>query len=120
MNYLLQTILSDKYEFVAATDIYAGVKELKKNGKIDLILMDVDAQDGETWEFIHHINTSSLYQKPLIAVTNDKSELMREKMQDANVHGFIYKPFSPSDIMKTLEKTNITKTSDKYLTLLSS
>ncbi len=120
MNYLFETILSDKYDFVGAADIYAGVKELKKNRTIDLILMDVDGQTGETWEFIHHINTSSLYQKVLIAVTSDKSEMMREKMMDANIHDFVFKPFSPADLMNIIEKTKVTNTKEKYLTLLSS
>jgi CheY-like chemotaxis protein len=114
MNYLLQTVLSGKYDFVSVTDIYTGAKELKKNEQIDLILMDVDSQSNETLEFIHHINTSGLFQKTLIAVTSDKSEMMREKMKEVNVHDFIYKPFSPSDLMRTIEKTN-----NKYLTLLS-
>jgi two-component system, chemotaxis family, chemotaxis protein CheY len=104
MNYLLQTVLSGKYNFVPVQDVFAGMNELKTREEIKLIIIDIDFSAQENWEFIQHIRTSGLYQKPVIVLASDKSESMDEKMAEVDVYDFFYKPFNPPDLVRTIDK----------------
>lgn len=104
MNYLLQTVLSAKYDFVPVADVFAGMNELKQRQEIKLIIIDLDSSVQENWDFIQHIRTSSLYQKPMIVLASDKSKRMEEQMEDQPTFDFVVKPFSPPDLVRTIDK----------------
>ncbi len=104
MNYLLQTVLSNQYKLIAVADVFQGMYELKRNEEIDLIIADVDYNIRESWNFIQHIKTSNLYNKPVIVLTSDKSQAIKEKMTDTGVYDFFIKPFNPVDLVKTINK----------------
>jgi DNA-binding NtrC family response regulator len=105
MNYLLQTVISERYDFISASDVFQGVNELKRKPEIELIIIDVDYHTPDSWNFIQHIKTSGLYQdKQIIVLINGESRKVNEKMPGAKEYNFFYKPFSPLDMIKTIDE----------------
>lgn len=104
MNFILQTVLSGQYEFIAVKDVFKGMDELRRNEDIKLIIIDVDYSVQECWDFIHHINSSGLYQRPLIVLASEKVKKMDDQMTDVYVNDYVYKPFNPPYLVRTIEK----------------
>ena len=107
MNYLLQTVLSTRYDFIPVDDVFAAMNQLKRRTEIEAIIIDVDYSAQENWDFIQHVKTSGLYQKPVIVLTSDKSNRMGEKMAREKVYDFFFKPFSPPDLVRTIDRLMI-------------
>lgn len=103
MNYILQTVLSPKYKISAVADVYQGMHQLKNNEAIELIVVDVDSNNDESWEFIRHIKSSWIYNRPVVVLTSDKALLKSEKAAASGVDYFFQKPFSPVDLIKTID-----------------
>ena len=105
MNYLLQTVLSERYNMIPVSDVFQGMHEIKKRKVIELIIIDVDYHTEENWDFIQHIKTSGLYQDiPVIVLITDESKRTSGKLTEAKVDNFFYKPFSPLDIIRTIDE----------------
>jgi CheY-like chemotaxis protein len=109
MNYLLQTALSSRYNIVPVSDVFAGMNELKRREEIKLIIIDVDYSAQENWDFVQHIRTSGLYQKPVIVLASDRSKRMDEEMGEEKGYDLVFKPFSPPDLVRTIEKLMMTE-----------
>jgi DNA-binding NtrC family response regulator len=109
MNYLLQTALATRYNIIPVSDVFAGMNELKRRDEIKLIIIDVDYSAQENWDFVQHIRTSGLYQKPVIVLASDRSKRMDEEMADERGYDLVFKPFSPPDLVRTIEKLLITE-----------
>ena len=111
MNYLLQTVISDRYDFIPASDVFQGINELKNRPEIELIIIDVDYHTPDSWNFIQHIKTSGIYQdKQIIVLINGESKRVNEKTPEAKNYNFFYKPFSPLDMIKTIDEMMLTST----------
>ena len=39
MNFLLQTVLSARYDLIAVSDVFQGLNELKRKSEIELIII---------------------------------------------------------------------------------
>ena len=104
MNYLLQTVLSNHYKLVPVADVFQGMYELKRNEEIALVIADVDYNTQESCDFIHHIKTSGLYNKPVIVLTSDKSKNTTDKIAETDVYAIFIKPFNPVDLVKTINE----------------
>jgi CheY-like chemotaxis protein len=104
MNYLLQTVLSGRYSFLAVSDVFEAVQELKKRLEIELIIIDVDYHEQENWDFIQHIRTSGLHQDKRFIVLTSKENKTGKKVDEVKEYVFIYKPFSPLDMIKTIDE----------------
>lgn len=104
MNFLLQTVLSDEYNIISIDDVFQGMFELKHREGIDLIILDIDYDIEESWGFIHHIKSSWLFQRPIIALTSDESEITSNKLSRAKVDDYFYKPFSPMELKRTVDE----------------
>ncbi len=113
MNYLLQTVLSSRYEFLPVQDVFAVVNELRKREEIELIIIDVDYSTEENWDFIQHISTSGLHQKPVIVLMSDKSKRTNERMASEKVYDFFFKPFSPPDLLRAIDRLMVPKVISK-------
>ncbi len=118
MNYLLQTVLADKYDCLFVEDIYTAVNELKHNLEIKAIVFDIDYCGKEAWDFIQHIGTSRIYQKPLFVITSDRSKSMTEKISEAKVYDFVHKPFSPHDIARAIDEIIISESIENQVAIL--
>ena len=115
MNYMLQTVLSRKYKISAVADVFQGMQQLKKNEAIELIVVDVDFNTEESWEFIQHIKTSWIYNRPVVVLTSDKSLSAKEKNAQSGVDYYFQKPFSPVDLVKTIDALLYTPASSQSI-----
>jgi DNA-binding NtrC family response regulator len=104
MNFLLQTVLSANYEFIPASDVFSGMEELKKDGDIELVLIDVDYSTQENWDFIQHISSSVIYQKPVIVLASERNRRFDKKVAEEKVYESVMKPFSPLDLVRSIDK----------------
>jgi CheY-like chemotaxis protein len=103
MNYLLQTILEREYQFVPAADVFQGMHHLRINKKISALVVDLDFQPGQSWELIEHIKSSKLYNIPVIVLTTDNNETLRQKCYEFEVDEIFFKPFNPEDLIAAIK-----------------
>lgn len=103
MNYMLQTVLSRKYKVSIVVDVFQGMQQLRSMETIELIIVDVDFNTDESWSFIKHIKSSWIYNRPVVVLTSDKSPGAGEKVAEAGVDYCFQKPFSPVDLLKTID-----------------
>ena len=104
MNFLLKTVLTGKCKLIPVSDVFQGMNKLKQNQEVELIIIDVDYASEENWDFINHIRTSWLYAKPVIVLCSDKSDEMKEQLAEAQVYDYFFKPFSPLELVKTIQE----------------
>ena len=104
MSYLLQTVISDSYNIVTVPDVFTGMDEIRRDDEIGLVIVDTDFVEKENWDFIEHISSGGLYQKPVIVLTSDRSKKMNDIMAEFKVIDLFLKPFSPTELMRKIEK----------------
>jgi CheY-like chemotaxis protein len=105
MNFLLKTILEREYEFVPVGDAFQGMHQLKTNKSIRILLIDLDFQPQQGWEFIEHIKSSRLYSLPVVILATENTELLRQKCYDLEVDEIFFKPFNPVDLIAAIKST---------------
>ncbi len=103
MNFLLQTVLSKKYNFTAVSDVYQGMKELKQGEEVEAIIIDLDFHGEENLDFIQHIKTSGLYQDTAVIILTSQSNSLKDQINTTQVATTFYKPFSPPDMLKSID-----------------
>lgn len=103
MNYLLQTILETEYEFVPAFDVFQAVRHMKSNSEVCAIIIDLDYQPQQGWELIEHIKSSILYRIPVIVLTTENDETLRQKCYMFEVDEIFFKPFNPLDLIAAIK-----------------
>jgi response regulator RpfG family c-di-GMP phosphodiesterase len=109
MNYLLQTVLCNRYNFISASDVYQGIHQLKGEEEIDLIIIDADYHTQESWDFIQHLKTSGLYHHKPVIVLASRDKKANERSNRSKVYDLFYKPFSPLDIVKSIDALMLAK-----------
>jgi len=102
MNYLLQTILEKHYAFVPANDVFVGMHHLRTNKKIGALVVDLDYQPMQSWELIEHIKSSKLFRIPVIVLTTDNNEILKQKCYEYEVEEIFFKPFNPEDLIAAI------------------
>jgi CheY-like chemotaxis protein len=103
MNYLLQTILEKEYRFVPATDVFHAVHFLRKNESICALIVDLDFHPQQTWDLIEHIKSSKMYSLPVIVLTTENNETLRQKCYEYEVDEIFFKPFNPLDLIAAIK-----------------
>ncbi len=103
MNYLLQTIVEREYRFIPAADVFQGMHSLKTNKKIGALVVDLDSQPQQSWELIEHIKSSRLYRIPVIVLTTENNETLRNKCYEFEVDEIFFKPFNPEDLIAAIK-----------------
>jgi DNA-binding response OmpR family regulator len=103
-NYILQTVLSKDHYVTVASDPITGLKQMKVNSEISLVIIDTDSFEEEGVEFIDYIKSSLLFQVPIIALTSNKTDFIQEKFSQLNVNHFFVKPFNPLDLVKKVNQ----------------
>lgn len=104
MNYLLKTVLEKKAEVTAVSDVFEGQLALKKNNKIDIIIVDIDNQLKNGLEFISHLKTSWLFYRPVIVLTSHQEPEVTDQLIKAKVYEYFTKPFSPTELIQSIEE----------------
>src|SRR5215203_5484386 len=95
MNYLLQTILEKEYRFIPAPDVFQAVRMLRKNEGICTLIVDLDFHPQQAWELIEHIKSSKMFSVPIIVLTTENNDTLRQKCYEYEVDEIFFKPFNP-------------------------
>ena len=103
MNYLLQTILEKQYHFVPASDVFQGMHHIRTNKRISALVVDLDFQPQQSWELIENIKSSRMYRIPVIVLTTDNTETLRQKCYEFEVDEIFFKPFNPEDLIAAIK-----------------
>lgn len=102
MNYLLQTIFEKEYRFIPAGDVFQGMHQLRNNKRIGALVVDLDTHPQQGWDMIEHIKSSRLYKIPVIVLTTDNNDTLRQKCYELEVDEIFFKPFNPVDLIAAI------------------
>ena len=103
-NSILKTVISNKYEVITVTTIFAGIRVIKNYKKIDVILIDIDHQTEECFHFIEYLRSTWLYQCRIIALASLQNKHLAEKLIHAEVSDLYLKPFNPQVLAKKIDE----------------
>lgn len=104
MNYILKTGFSDKYNVITVANVYDALRELKRNEKIEMVLVDVDYHTEECVDFVEHINSSTMYSCPVIILGSSHNSGIAKKLGDIRkVRESFIKPFDPVNLSKSID-----------------
>jgi len=79
--------------------------EVMENAWVDVVLTDINMPNMNGFELIETMQQDAvLKQIPIVMVTTEGSEKAVERAMTAGARGFIQKPFSPEEIVKTLNQ----------------
>lgn len=97
---------SEGYDVVEAVD---GQDALNKLGseKIDLFICDVNMPNMNGIEFLEKIKTDEAYRSfkfsPIIMLTTEAAESMKEKGKQLGAHAWMVKPFQPDQLIAKIK-----------------
>ena len=97
-----------KVEIVSAESGFDAIEILKKDKKIDLVLMDDMMPKMSGTETLKEIKKNNLYDGPVIALTANALTGMREKYIDHGFTDYLSKPIEKTELNRIL-KTYLTK-----------
>lgn len=103
-NALMNEIISEKFDLVEFTDVFEATTELKKRKDIKVIIVDIEHADTDYLNFVYHVKTSKFYNKPMLILTSYHNSTLNERLKDVQVECLIYKPFSPMEVVRFIEK----------------
>jgi DNA-binding response OmpR family regulator len=103
-NSILKTFISNKYEVITVTTVFAGIRAIKSYKKIDVILIDIDHQTEECFQFIEYLRTTWLYQCRIIALSSLQNKDLADKVIGTGVYDLYLKPFNPQVLAKKIDE----------------
>ncbi len=104
MNYILKTGFCDKYNVITVANVFEALRELKRNEKIEMVLVDVDYQTEECVDFVEHINSSTMYSCPVIILGSSRNSGIAKNLRDIHkVRESFIKPFDPVNLSKSID-----------------
>ncbi len=91
-------------EFVEAADGKDALEKIK-GGIPDLILCDWNMPNMTGIEFIKTLHSTGEYSNiPIVMITTEGSDSMRQEAADAGAKGYVTKPFTPDQLSAELGK----------------
>lgn len=105
MNYLLQTILEKEYQFVPVSDVFQAMHQLRTNKEVCFLIVDIDFNAQQGWDFIEHVKSSRLFHVPVIILATENTETLREKCYKYEIDEIFFKPFNPIDLIAAIGNT---------------
>ena len=103
-NYILKTVLSDKYAVLLASNPVSGLRLMKENKNLDLILIDTDVFQADAIDFILHVKTSSILDKPIIVLSSADMTLLQSRFSKIRIEEIFNKPFNPVILLQQIDK----------------
>ena len=93
------------YETIIFYDSLKALEHCKKSSAPDLILTDISLPQMDGLELTQEIKKLPEYKNvPIIAATAFSQKDMEKKVIAAGAVGMLPKPFTPSELIKTIEK----------------
>jgi CheY-like chemotaxis protein len=103
-NYILKTVLSDKYNVFLAADPVSGLRMIKEQLSLSLILIDTDLFEQDAIDFILHVKSSLIHDKPIIVLTSSDLNLLLSKLSRIKLDEIFLKPFNPVLLLQHIDK----------------
>jgi response regulator RpfG family c-di-GMP phosphodiesterase len=103
-NYILKTVLSDKYAVLLAANPVSGLRLMKEYKNLDLILIDMDMFPSEAIDFILHVKTSVILDKPIIVLSSGDMNLLHSRFSKIRIQEIFKKPFNPVILLQLIDK----------------
>lgn len=101
------TLQEEGYDIVEAVDGQDALNKLSEN-QIDLILCDVNMPVMDGISFLRNIKTNESYSSfkytPIIMLTTEAGENMKEEGKSLGAKAWIVKPFKPDVLIKSVKK----------------
>jgi two-component system chemotaxis response regulator CheY len=89
---------------VEAGNGFEGLRKLDSDPDIDLILSDINMPEMNGVDFVRAVRESrAKHELPMIMVTTEGGEAMRESALELGANGYVTKPFTPESIRCALE-----------------
>jgi DNA-binding response OmpR family regulator len=104
LNNILLTTVSGKYTLIPLPNVFEGLHELKRKEAIQLVLIDMDDQGPKCMDFVQHITTSWLYNRPIIILSSHMDDAKKEQLLNAGVRTLVNKPFNPVELLKKIDE----------------
>lgn len=104
LNNILITIVAGKYTLIPLSNVFQGLHELRKKEAINLVLIDMDNQHTACLDFVQHVTSSWLYNRPIIVLASNMDETKKEQLLNAGVRVFINKPFNPVELVRKIDE----------------
>ena len=103
-NYILKTVLSDKYIVFLAADPVSGLRMIREQPSLSLILIDTDLFEQDAIDFILHVKSSLILDKPIILLTSADLKLLSSKLSRIKLDEIFLKPFNPVLLLQYIDK----------------
>jgi response regulator RpfG family c-di-GMP phosphodiesterase len=105
IRFLLQTILSKKYNVISFPDGCTTMQWLLRKNIPHLIIADPQLPDCENWELISNLHNSGLYGSiPVIVLSNlSEEEMLVKATEFTNVVKNFSQPFNPLELLEVVD-----------------
>lgn len=113
MNHVISTLVSDEYQVLISDNVFYGMHLLKNQPEIVLVIIDIDFQLKESLEFIRHIDSSKVYKKPCIVLSDKKIKAELNNSLDGLIHDHFSKPFDPMEVSNSIKRANSLKKAER-------
>tara|TARA_R110002096_G_scaffold420735_1_gene625959 strand:- start:202 stop:567 length:366 start_codon:yes stop_codon:yes gene_type:complete len=98
------TLLGAGYDVTLAVDGNDGLAKLKDN-PIDLIITDINMPGMNGIELIKHVRSDGSYRSmPILILTTESGDGIKQEGKAAGATGWIIKPFVPEKLLKVVAK----------------
>jgi DNA-binding response OmpR family regulator len=67
------------------------------------LIVDLDFHPQQTWDLIEHIKSSKMFTLPVIVLTTENNETLRQKCYEYEVDEIFFKPFNPLDLIAAIK-----------------
>ena len=105
IRFLLQTILSKKYNVTSFPDACTTMQWLLRKNIPQLIIADPQLPDCENWELISNLHNSGLYGNiPVIILSNlSQEEVIVKSTEYKNITKSFSQPFNPLELLESVD-----------------
>jgi len=103
-NYILKTVLSDKYNVFLAPDPVSGLRLIKEQPALSLIIIDTDLFEQDAIDFILHVKSSLIHDKSVIVLTSSDINLLLSRLSKIKLDEVFLKPFNPVLLLQHIDK----------------
>jgi DNA-binding response OmpR family regulator len=100
----LKTVLSDKYNVFLAPDPVSGLRLIKEQPALSLIIIDTDLFEQDAIDFILHVKSSLIHDKSVIVLTSSDINLLLSRLSKIKLDEVFLKPFNPVLLLQHIDK----------------
>ncbi|WP_127470820.1 response regulator [Thiomicrorhabdus aquaedulcis] len=104
MRKLVELVLSKHYDVTTAENGQEGLNAILKEN-FDVVISDVNMPVMTGLEFLGHLRQQAQYKfVPVLMLTTEASDELKEQGKQLGATGWIVKPFDPEKLIKILER----------------